>query len=58
LEGGVGSERAVDAGEAAFEHAQCFEAAVAVGASAGEQGSRVGMEAGRRERDAVQGGPG
>jgi hypothetical protein len=36
--------------------AECFEPAVAVGASSGEQSLRVGMEAGLSERKAVQGG--
>jgi hypothetical protein len=55
FEGGVGSDGAVDdVGEAAFEDAECFKSTVAVGASAGQQGSRVGMKAGLGERDAVQ----
>ncbi len=54
---GVGDEGAVDdVGEASFEDAECFEAAVAVGASAGDQGSRAGVVVGLGERDAVEGG--
>ena len=53
----IGEEGAVDdVGEASFEDAKCFEAAVAVCSASRDHGSSLGVPVRLGERDSVEGG--